>query len=359
MERWREAKQVLHDHQKNHESLREAHLESLARARCEASSSPVTATKLERAIKQLIIREKPRKAFRKIGAVLNPSSQINALSRVDIPASPIEEPYPIGPDPKVWKDSWKSVTEPDQIVRHVCAANQRQYNQAASTPFGSGPLLELIGYKADTPAIASLLSNNAPPPGLMQDQSVISFLSSPLPFPTSTPVCGITSQQFTKLYSILNEATSSSPSGRHLGHYKVVVKNPTLSSIHSNMMSIPYTVGISPPHWHKVIDIMLEKSPRDPKNQRLQIIALLESDLNQMNRMLLARPLTWLLEDNNIISEMQYGSRSGKLCQSAALNKQLVFDNLRLTKETVVFIENDAMGCFDRIVNPLILLFLL
>jgi len=75
--------------------------------------------------------------------------------------------------------------------------------------------------------------------------------------------------------------------------------------------------------------------------------------------MLLARPLTWLLEDNNIISEMQYGSRSGKLCQSAALNKQLVFDNLRLTKETVVFIENDAMGCFDRIVNPLILLFLL
>jgi hypothetical protein len=116
--------------------------------------------------------------------------------------------------------------------------------------------------------------------------------------------------------------------------------------------------GFSHPRVQKIIDIMLEKTPGDPKSHRLQIIALLESDFNQENRLLIARPLTWLLKDNDVIPDMQHGSRSGKLCQSAVLNKQLVFDITRHTKETTAFIENDAVGCFDRIANPLVLLIL-
>ncbi len=102
--------------------------------------------------------------------------------------------------------------------------------------------------------------------------------------------------------------------------------------------------GFSHPRWQKIIDIMLEKTPDDPKIHRLRIIALLESDFNQTNRMLIARPITWLLEDNDMIPEMQYGSRSGKLCQSAFFNKQLVFDITRYMKDTISVIENDAIG---------------
>jgi hypothetical protein len=103
---------------------------------------------------------------------------------------------------------------------------------------------------------------------------------------------------------------------------------------------------------------MFEETPGDPKIHRLRIIALLESDFNQANRLLIARPLTWLPEDNGMISDMQHGSRSGKLCQSAVLNKQLVFDIMKYTKETTAFRENAAVGCFDRIANPLVLLIL-
>jgi len=124
------------------------------------------------------------------------------------------------------------------------------------------------------------------------------------------------------------------------------------------MMSIPYMAGFSHPRWQKIIDIMLEKTPDDPKIHRLRIIALLESDFNQANRMLIARPITWLLEDNDMIPEMQYGSRRGKLCQSAVFNKQLVFDITRYMKDTISIIENDAIRCFDRIANPLVLLIL-
>jgi hypothetical protein len=103
---------------------------------------------------------------------------------------------------------------------------------------------------------------------------------------------------------------------------------------------------------------MLEKSQGNCCLHRLRIVAFQETDFNQSNRIAFVRPLMHLLEDNSLLPGMQYGSRPSKMCLSAVLNKQLTFEIHRYKKSLFAYIENDAVGCFDRIVNPRVLLFL-
>jgi hypothetical protein len=360
----REARSSLRNLQKQHVSLRETYLSSLAKSRVVHRRGNCSESQLKKEIKQLKVQENSRRKFRNIRHALNKGLQTKGLARIDIPHGDTDEPYPVGPDPKLWGGPWKSVTDPIQIANHVIATNKWQYSQAQHTPFGSDPLLSLFGFKADQPAVDQLLQGSfdhslLPPNLFPETNAILKTLSGPplCTTPDTQPL--ISTHQFTSLYKILNEATSSSPSGCHLGHYKVASSHDHLSSLHAKMMSIPHIVGFSPTRWCKVIDIMLEKNQGDPKVHHLRIIALLESDFNQANQLLLARPLSWLLEDTNTIRDMQSGSRKGKMCQSAVLNKHLVFELIRNTEETAIFIENDAVGCFDRIVNPLILMFLL
>jgi hypothetical protein len=123
-------------------------------------------------------------------------------------------------------------------------------------------------------------------------------------------------------------------------------------------MSLPFLHGFSPERWAKVPDIMLEKEQGNTRCHRLRILALFESDFNQAKRIIIGRRVSHHLEDNNMISNMQFGSRPGKQCPSAVLSKVLQHDIVQLSKSTAAYIENDAIGCYDRLVNNIVLLML-
>ena len=59
-----------------------------------------------------------------------------------------------------------------------------------------------------------------------------------------------------------------------------------------------------------------------------------------------------------MLSSMQDESRPGRQCISAMLKKVLSHDYMRLTRKTAALIENDTIGCYDRLVNNLILILL-
>jgi hypothetical protein len=55
---------------------------------------------------------------------------------------------------------------------------------------------------------------------------------------------------------------------------------------------------------------------------------------------------------------MQFGSRAGHCYLSAAGKKLPSHEHVRIMKSTTAFIKNDAMGCYDRLMNNLLLLVL-
>ena len=50
----------------------------------------------------------------------------------------------------------------------------------------------------------------------------------------------ISTEDFRDIFQNTREFTSSSPSGVHIGHYKVAIKDDFLSEIHTAFMSLPF-----------------------------------------------------------------------------------------------------------------------
>ena len=56
----------------------------------------------------------------------------------------------------------------------------------------------------------------------------------------------LTVQQFILEIKIWKETTSTSPSGRHLGHYKAIIGDTTLAQIFTTMTALPLKYGVAP-----------------------------------------------------------------------------------------------------------------
>jgi len=241
---------------------------------------------------------------------------------------------------------------------YICQSNVKQYNQAENTPFASEYLADYLGDVLTSKESEILLQgklqmdlDRIPFP---ETKKILQFIATAYQQPMQ-PCSGIiTPSAFISNYKAVQEKTSSLYSGRHVRHYKAILDNPYLVKIHDTMMSVPYQAGFSPKRWHQVVDVMLEKEPGNSKQHRLCIVTLLESDFNQSQRILLARRLTHHMEDAELMSEMQYGSSPSKMSISPVINKVVSFDLVRQTKVNGAFIENDAIGCYDRLVNNLV-----
>ena len=97
---------------------------------------------------------------------------------------------------------------------------------------------------------------------------------------------------------------------------------------------------------------MIEKSAaHGPRIDKLLVIHLLEVDYNFVLKLVWGNRLLRRAQENRIISSAQHAC-PGHMAQSAVLSKVLSYDLIRLARKIVASMDNDATGCYDKIIPP-------
>jgi hypothetical protein len=125
----------------------------------------------------------------------------------------------------------------------------------------------------------------------------------------------------------------------------------TLDEIHAAMASIPLETVFCPDCWRQTVDVMLEKITGIARTNKLVIIQLLEADMNQVLLAAFARNVTKLAQNHKgVISDHQYGNLH-RTCISPILNTLLTIQILIKKLMNGIVFDNNAKGCYDRIIS--------
>lgn len=147
----------------------------------------------------------------------------------------------------------------------------------------------------------------------------------------------------------MKERTSSHP-GIHFGHMKAIDKHsPVAAKVHAILSDIPLQTGYSPKAWKECTNAMLQKKSHDIRPSKLRLVTLMDTTFNHNNK-IIGKTIMKNGEKHGAIAPEQYGSRKRKSAIEHALNKVLTLDVSRQTRENLIFIGNDAVSCYDRIV---------
>jgi len=243
------------------------------------------------------------------------------------------------------------------IEAHLLSFNKEAFRAAAESPCGHGVIHDALQFTSLSPEAEDLLNGIIPSTWHGDNKLLKEFLAS-FKIPDTVLAAGpitisISQSDITKGIQSWSEGTSTSPSGRHLGHYKALIQDPILLSCLQKFLDITVSRGISIPRWSKAVNVMIEKDPGSPKINRLRIIHLFEADFNLFLKLTWGSRLVRHAQKLDLLNNGQHGSVPGRNPMDPIMLNQLSSDMCRVLKLNFARFDNDASACFDRIIVAL------
>ena len=361
-EKLKEASKVVWATVKSAKELRQKFLETKAESEANA------ATNKEAAIRKIIAAEKTKQDWQTLRTCYK-NRPTKGMSHVIAPSTdPAEcarQYHNPNPDPS----QWKSIYDIETMEKILQARNQTHFGQAKGTPFTTPPLSTMFGWCGTTTEATDLLNGTLEPSTLEgisnATQEILQALSEPIKgIQEIRP--HITIDDLKNGFKRWRESTSTSPSGRHLGHYRSIIAYTHLEKTEDDDDKLPPSTrilgviakvtdlaiqhGIILDRWLNITNVMIEKIPGNPLYHKLRVIHLFEADMNLALGILWSQRIMKQAERKRALGEQQFGSRKGKSAEDVVLLKQLTYELMNITKTDGGTFDNDAKACYDRII---------
>jgi hypothetical protein len=366
------ATKTLHEMQKGSVEMRFRSYQDLL-ALYKADTDPVTKPESNRKAKivnRTIRTERIRRMFRNIRNTIKgimPSQQ-TGLNHIKIPKTHQDSQSELRPDeyqsfienedPN--SISWEAVLDQQRIEHYLLQYNRKSFRAAATSPCGHGIIYNALSFTSLTFAAKQFLEGVIPQEWYGNDTLLRDFL---MEFRTPAHICErppikttMSTEEIASGISKWKESTSTSPSGRHLGHYKAIIQDHTLLKCLTQFMYIAVKSGTSISRWANATNVMLEKDMGNPCIHRLRIIHLFEADFNLYLKLQWGKRLTRRAVKHKLLNSGQFGSVPQRTALEPIFLTQLTNDNCRILKLNLARFDNDASACFDRIIVPLAML---
>ena len=364
-EKWKKAKLVLKTLQKDARELRYRSYEEILETYEHDIYNPESARRAK-IIRSTIRTEKCREMYRQIRLSVKPLPvSIGGINSILIPCTAPDQlstnddeqqtqgvyqwlaTHPEGPP------SWATVMDRTKVEQHLLNYNRESFRAASASPCGAGKFLDDMTFSGLSPAGTDLLNGSVSNDWCDQQELLREFLTSfstPQSVRESHPIStSIEAADVKRGFGRWREQTSTSPSGRHLGHYRAVIQDDTLLRCLTKFLDIAVQRGISISRWQYAINVMLEKDAGCPRINRLRIIHLFEADFNFILKVLWGHRLVRRAHDLKLINTGQYGSVPGKTAMELVMLNQLSNDICRTNKYNIIRFDNDASACYNRI----------
>lgn len=253
------------------------------------------------------------------------------------------------------------LTDKADMEEACIAENIARFSQSGDTPPMTEPLLSELGFLADTPAAFEILQGTYQPPDGVDYYTTLFLRELRMPDnvrDNPMPQIDVTPANNRLAWTKQKEAVSSEPDGLTFSHYKAGSQDQEINAFDAAIRGLPYKQGFSPTHWQRITDVEILKKAGVYDIDKMRTITLMDAAYN-MNNKQLGRDIMRHAESLNNLAREQYGSRKHHRANTAATNKVLTMDLLRLRRQAGALCSNDAKSCYDRVVHSIAALSLL
>ena len=241
---------------------------------------------------------------------------------------------------------WDTVVEREELEKQILLYNKDSFRAAAESPCGHGVIHDALTFTSLSSEAEELLQGTVPAHWHGQDNVLRQFLAS-FAIPDHVKSCPeiptiVSENDVLKRFKTWKETTSTSPSGRHLGHYKALIGHPTLLSCFTKFMNIAISQGIAIPRWCNATNVMIEKDPGKPRIHRLRIIHLFEADYNFFLKLQWGHRLVQQACRLNLLHDSQHGCNRSSATPHGQDNQQSQSHNNAFGRITSQVISSDT-----------------